>query len=99
MRALPAVPCSALAAISIRMDVLRAAMMLATAKIATAPRSAGLRPHISLHFAQIGPDAAFAKRYALPIQVYPAADLNVAEIFGIFVVIIVCSSAAMKITS
>jgi hypothetical protein len=71
------------------MDVLSAARMLATAKTATAPRSAGLRPQISLHFAQIGPDAAFAKRYAPPIQVYPAAEFSVAEIVGIAVAIIV----------
>lgn len=62
IKALPAVPCSALAAMSIDMDVLSAAKMLATAKTATAPRSAGLRPQMSLHFAHIGPDAAFAKR-------------------------------------
>jgi hypothetical protein len=81
------------------MDVLTAARMLATANTATAPSNAGLRPQISLHFAQIGPDAAFANKYALPIQVYPAADFSEAEIVGIAVAMIVWSSAAMKKTS
>lgn len=89
MRALPAVPCSALAAISIAIDVLSAARMLPTAKTATAPRSAGLRPQMSLPFAQIGPVAAFAMRYALPIQVYPAAECSLAEIVGMVVARIV----------
>ena len=85
IRALPAVPCSALAAMSIVIDVLRAARILAAAKTATAARSAGLRPQMSLHLAQMGPEAAFARRYALPIQVYPAAEWRLAEMVGIAV--------------
>lgn len=58
----PAVPCSALPAISIGILVLSAASILEAANTPTAIRSTGLRPQISLHFAQIGPVDAFATR-------------------------------------
>lgn len=58
----PADPCSALAAINIGIFVLNAARILATAKIATPTSKAGLRPQISLHLAQMGPEAALARR-------------------------------------
>ena len=45
---------------SIAIEVLRAAMILAAAKITIAARIAGFRPQMSLHFAQMGPDAALA---------------------------------------
>jgi hypothetical protein len=74
---------------SIVIDVLSAARILATAKTAIAPRSAGLRPQMSLHFAHMGPEAAFARRYALPTQVYPAADWRLAEMVGMAVAMMV----------
>jgi hypothetical protein len=38
-------------------------------KIASAINTMGLRPQISENLAYIGPDAAFARRYAPPIHV------------------------------
>lgn len=64
----PAVPCSARAAINIGILMLTAAIMLATVKIPSAAKRAGLRPQMSLHLAQMGPAAALASEYAPPIQ-------------------------------
>ena len=57
-----AAPCSARPAISIGILALSAASMLAAANNTTAVRRMGLRPQMSLHFAQIGPVAALASR-------------------------------------
>jgi hypothetical protein len=44
--------------------------------------------------AQMGPEAALARRYAPPIQVYPAADFRSREMVGAAVETMVASSAA-----
>jgi hypothetical protein len=62
--------------------------------IASATKTMGLRPQISEIVAQIGPDAALAKRNAPPIQVYPAAELRSREMVGAAVETIVASRAA-----
>jgi hypothetical protein len=62
----------------------------------TATSIIGLRPQMSESFAQIGPAAAFARRYALPIQVYPDAECSWAVMVGIAVATMVASSAAMN---
>ena len=54
----------------------------------------GLRPQMSEVFAQMGPEAALARRYAPPIQVYPAADFRSREMVGAAVDTMVASSAA-----
>lgn len=63
--------------------MLSAASMLAAANKPTAASSKGLRPQISLHFAQVGPVAAVASRYAPPIQAYPEAERKSEVIVGI----------------
>jgi hypothetical protein len=47
----------------------------------------GLRPHISLNFPRVGADAAVARRYDDPTQVYPAEEEKCWEIVGRAVVI------------
>jgi len=64
--------------------------------IATAVRRMGFRPQMSDSLAHIGPAAAFARRYAAPIQVYPLAECKSADMVGIAVATIVWSRAAMN---
>lgn len=56
------VPCNARAAMRTCEVRLRAAMMLDAKNITTAESRASLRPQISLNFAQMGPEAALARK-------------------------------------
>jgi hypothetical protein len=82
---------------------MRASIVLAEAqtaddakKTARDARTIILRPQISESFAQIGPAAAFARRNAAPIQVYPAAEFRSWDIVGAAVATMVASKAATK---
>jgi hypothetical protein len=65
-------------------------------KITSAATTMGLRPQMSESLAQIGPEAALARRYAPPIHVYPAAEFRSREMVGAAVETMVASSAATK---
>ncbi len=89
MRPPPAVPWSARPTTSIFISAARAQMMELLKNMETAVSSIGFRPQISESLAHIGPAAAFARRYAPPIQPYPEADLNSFVIVGTAVATIV----------
>jgi hypothetical protein len=80
-------------------SLLRAAIILATAKRTTETKRASLRPQISLLLAQMGPAAALESKYTAPIQVYPEAEPREVQIVGIDVATMVWSRAVMKQTS
>ena len=84
------------AVISIPILTLTAASRLPTKKTPEATRRMGLRPQISENFPHDGTDAAFASKYADPIQVYPAFEWKYSLIVGSAVVMIVVSRAARK---
>ena len=65
-----------------------------TKKMATAARRMIFRPKISENLANTGVDAALARRYADPIQVYAVAECNSLIMVGVAVVAIVKSKAA-----
>jgi hypothetical protein len=60
-----------------------------TKKMATVARTMILRPKISENLAQTGVEAALARRYADPIQVYAVAECNSPMMVGVAVVAIV----------
>jgi hypothetical protein len=65
-----------------------------TKKMATVVRRTIFLPKISENLANTGVDAALARRYADPIQVYTVAECNSLMMVGITVVAIVKSKAA-----
>ena len=65
-----------------------------TKKTPTAARRMIFRPKISESLAHTGVDAALARRYADPIQVYAVAECNSLMMVGVAVVAIVKSRAA-----
>lgn len=75
---------------------LTAAIKLPMKNIAAAINKIGLRPQMSENLPQIGVLAALARRYADPIQVYPALEWKCSEIVGRAVVIMETSRAARK---
>lgn len=85
----PPRPCIALAAISIPIVTEVAAIKDPAKNMKLAIRRTGLRPHMSEILPHIGVDAATARRYAEPIQVYPAEVWKYSAIVGKAVVTIV----------
>lgn len=92
----PPIPWIALAVINIPMLTLTAASRLPTKNTPDAASKTGLRPQISENLPHDGTEAAFASKYADPIQVYPAFEWKYSLIVGRAVVIIVVSRAARK---
>lgn len=66
-----------------------AAMIELPANMATAARRVGLRPNMSETLAQMGAAAAFASRYAPPIQLYPLAEWSSLAMVGMDVAMMV----------
>lgn len=74
MRPPPPTPWIALPTINIAVLTLRAQIRLPTRKTMFATRMIGFLPQISLSLPHRGTEAAFARRYAEPIHVYPASE-------------------------
>jgi len=92
----PAMPCRALPTISTVISGAFAHIIELTKNHATEIKRIGLRPQISESLAQIGAAAAFARRYAEPIHVYPLAECKSELMVGRAVETIVWSRAATK---
>ena len=95
----PAAPWKARPMMRASMDDAVAQMMELPQNHATKSSRIGLRPQISEILDQIGAPAAFASRYAPPIQTKPDVPCSWSEIVGIIVATMDSSNAAMNIES